>query len=213
MHYGLCARAEVVSNSLLGRYPMEGYRLQQFAYLVIPVTAGVEFFLTAKTERKKEGKESAKAVAMDAFGYVFIALIPALFLFTIFSLEYKQFPQLVQVLHRLDRYGVMFFFLGAWWQIFVITALRARRVANQGGKCFLQVWCPYLLFGAFISALVLWVAPWNLMWVSFFWFVASCGVCGLVNVAPSKLAKIFMILAVLVLIGENILFIILDAIV
>ena len=217
MNDALVARAEDVSRSMLfcspGEVSMEGYRLQQLAYLVIPVTAGVEFFLTAKAERKKEGKESARAVTMDAFGYLFIALIPALFLFTIFSLEYKKFPQLVQVLHRLDRYGVMFFFLGAWWQIFMITALRARRVANQGGKCFLQVWCPYLLFGAFISALVLWVAPWNLMWVSFFWFVASCGVCGLINVSPSKLAKIFMILTVLVLIGENILFIILDAIV
>jgi hypothetical protein len=192
---------------------MEGYRLQQFAYLVIPVTAGVEFFLTAKAERRKEKKETARAVAMDAFGYFFIALIPALFLFTIFSIEYNRFPLMAQVLHRLDRYGVMFFFLGAWWQIFLITALRARRVAYQGGKCFPKVWCPYLLFGAFISALVLWVAPWNLMWVSFFWFVASWGVCGLIDVAPAKLAKIFMVLAVLVLIGENILFIVFDAIV
>jgi len=192
---------------------MEGYRWQQLAYLVIPLTAGVEFFLTAKAERKKEGKESAKAVAMDVFGYGFVALIPALFLFTIFNIERKRLPQMELVLHRLDRYGVMFFFLGGWWQIFLITALRARRVATQGGKCFFQVWCPYLLFGAFISALVLWVAPWNLMWDSFFWFVASFGICGLINVSPSKLAKIFMILAILVLIGENILFIILDAIV
>lgn len=192
---------------------MEGYRLQQFSYLIVPLTAGVEFFLTAKAERRKEGKEIAKAVAMDAFGYVFVALIPAMFLFTIFSLEYKRFPLMEQVLHRIDRYGVMFFFLGAWWQVFIITALRARRAADKAGSCFKQVWCPYLLFGAYISALILWVAPWNLMWVSFFWFVATSGLCGLIGVSASKVSKLFMVLAILVLFAENILFIMLDAIV
>jgi len=192
---------------------MEGYRFQQFSYLVVPLTAGVEFFLTAKAERRKEGKEIARAVAMDAFGYVFVALIPAMFLFTIFSLEYKRYPLMEQVLHRIDRYGVMFFFLGAWWQVFVITALRARRAAHKGENYFLQVWCPYLAFGAYISALILWVAPWNLMWVSFFWFVATSGLCGLIGVSASKVSKIFMVLAILVLIMENILFMMLDAIV
>jgi len=192
---------------------MEGYRYQQFAYLIIPLTLGVEFFLTARAERKKEGKESAKAVSMDALGYLFIAIIPAMFLFTIFSLEYKRFPLMVQLLHRLDRYGVMFFFLGAWWQVFLITALRARRVAERGGKCFLEVWCPYLALGGFISALILWVAPWNLMWVSVLWFVGTCSMCGIVGTAPQKVSKIFIVLALLVLIGENILFIMLDAIV
>lgn len=192
---------------------MEGYRYQQFAYLIVPLWLGVEFFLTARVERKKTGKESARAVIMDALGYVFLALVPAMFLFTIFSLEQKRFPLMTPLLHRIDRYGVMFFFLGAWWQVFVITALRARRNADRQGSCFLQVWCPYLLFGAFISGLILWVAPWNLMWVSFFWFVASCGVCGLFGASPSKVSKIFIVLAVFVLFCENILFIMLDAIV
>jgi hypothetical protein len=192
---------------------MEAYRYQQFAYLIVPLTAGVEFFLTARSERKKSGKESARAVVMETFGYVFAAVIPAMFLFTIFSLEYNRFPLMVHLLHQIDRYGVMFFFLGAWWQVFLITALRARRNADRQSGYFLQVWGPYLLFGAFISALILWVAPWNLMWVSFFWFVASCGICGLVGVSPSKVSKIFMVLTVLVLFCENILFIMLDAIV
>ncbi len=192
---------------------MEGYRYQQFAYLIVPLSVGVEFFLTARAERKKAEKESARAVVMDALGYVFAALIPAMFLFTIFSLEYKRYPLMAPFLHRIDRYGVMFFFLGAWWQVFVITALRARRNADRQGSCFAQVWCPYLLFGAFISALILWVAPWNLMWVSFFWFVGSCGLCGLFGVSPSKVSKIFVVLAVFVLFCENILFIMLDAIV
>src|SRR5512146_179175 len=88
-----------------GGPPMEGYRYQQFAYLIVPLSVGVEFFLTARTERKKAGKESARAVVMDALGYVFAALVPAMFLFTIFSLEYKRYPLMAPLLHRIDRYG------------------------------------------------------------------------------------------------------------
>ncbi len=192
---------------------MEGYRYQQFAYLIIPLLTGVEFFRGAKAERAKMGGESARAVAMDSLGYAFTALVPALFLFTILSIEYHRLPLLVQVLHRIDRYGVMFFFLGAWWQIFLITALRARRVASGGASMLYSVWLPYLALGAFISALVLWVAPFNLMWVSFFWFVASFGLLAVIGTSAAKVSKIFLVLTIVVLIGENIFFIILDAIV
>jgi len=153
---------------------------------------------------KEDGKESARAVTMDACGYAFIGVIPAVFLFTIFSLEYHRFPLLVQVLHRFDRYGVMFFFLGSWWQVFLITALRARRTADNGGSLLFSVWVPYLVLGAFISALILWVAPFNLMWVSIFWFVASFGLFAAIRVSADKICKVFMILAIVVLVGENI---------
>jgi hypothetical protein len=192
---------------------MEGYRYQQFMYLIIPLIAGIEFFRCARLVRKKTGKESARTVTMDACGYAFIGFIPAIFLFTIFSLEYHRFPLLVQVLHRFDRYGVMFFFLGSWWQVFLITALRARRTADAGGSMLLSVWVPYLMLGAFISALILWVAPFNLMWVSVFWFVASFGLLAATRVPAGKVCRVFMVLAGFVFIGENILFIILDAIV
>ena len=192
---------------------MEGYRYQQFAYLLVPLTAGVEFFVTARAERKKSGKESARAVLMDVFGYVFVALVPALFFFTIISLESHRFPLLEQLLHRFDRYGVMFFFLGAWWQVFLITALRAARAADRGTKPFAMVWMPYLCFGVFISALILWSAPFNLMWFSVFWFLSTFCLLAAIGVSPAKLARLFLVLAVLILIGENILFIILDAIV
>jgi hypothetical protein len=192
---------------------MESYRYQQLAYLIVPLTTGVEFFLTARADRRTSGKESTRAVIMDVLGYVFIGIIPALFLFTIYNLENHRLPLLVQVLHRLDRYGVMFFFLGSWWQVFLITSLRARRAAYGNGKLLLNVWLPYLAFGAFISALILWVAPWNLMWVSFFWFVGTFLLFAAVGVSSSRLSKIFLVLAILVLICENIFFIILDAIV
>lgn len=192
---------------------MEGYRYQQLAYLLIPLIAGIEFFRTARFLRSKSGKESAGALTLDACGYGFIAFIPAIFLFTIFGLEYHRFPLFEQILHRFDRYGVMFLFLGSWWQVFLITALRARRTSESGGKMLLSVWAPYLLLGVFISALILWVAPFNLMWVSVFWFVASFGLLAGFRVAPGKVCRVFMALAVIVFVGENILFIILDAIV
>ena len=192
---------------------MEGYRFQQFAYLIIPLMTGIEFFRCARSVRKKTGGESARTVTMDACGYAFIGFIPAVFLFTIFSLEYHRFPLLVQVLHRFDRYGVMFFFLGSWWQVFLITALRARRAADSGKAPLLSVWVPYLVLGVFISALILWVAPFNLMWVSIFWFVASFGLLAAIRVSADRVCKVFMILALVVLVGENILFVVLDAIV
>ena len=138
---------------------MESYRYLQFLYLIIPLTVGIEFFLTAQQERRTLSKESAVAIIMDAGGYVFTALIPALFLFTIFSLSLHRLPLPEQFLHRMDRYGVMFFFLGAWWQIFLITGLRARRAASAGKPIFTCVWCPYLALGLFVSALILWTAP------------------------------------------------------
>jgi hypothetical protein len=193
---------------------MEGYRYQQLTYLIIPLLTGVEFFRCAKAERKKRAGESAGAVVMDACGYAFMALIPALFFFTILSIEYHRLPLFLPALHRLDRYGVMFFFLGAWWQIFLITALRARRVAGgQGTSLFFSVWLPYLALGGFISALVLWVAPFKLMWVSFFWFVASFGILAGAGTSAGKVMKIFLVLTIMVLVGENVFFIILDAIV
>lgn len=192
---------------------MEGYRYQQFAYLTIPLIAGIEFFRNARFIRRKTGQESARAVTLDACGYGFIAFVPAIFVFTIFSLESHRFPLLEQVLHRFDRYGVMFLFLGSWWQVFLITALRARRNADGEGSMVISVWLPYVILGAFISALILWVAPFNLMWVSIFWFIASFGLLAGLRVSPHKVCRVFMILAAVVFIAENILFIVLDAIV
>ena len=192
---------------------MEEYRYQQFLYLIIPFITGFECFVSANQERKVMGKESAKAIIMDVGGYVFAGLIPALVLFTILCLAQHRLPLLEQVLHRVDRYGVMFFFLGSWWQIFLITGLRARRAATSEKPLFGCVWCPYLALGAFISALVLWSAPFGLMWFSVFWFVASYGVLNLFDVSAAKVSKVFLIIAGLTFFCENIFFAVFDAIV
>jgi len=192
---------------------MESYRYLQFLYLIIPLTVGIEFFLTAHQERETLSKESVVAIVMDAGGYLFTALIPALFLFTIFSLSQHRLPLPEQLLHRMDRYGVMFFFLGSWWQIFLITGLRARRAAAAGKPIFSCVWCPYLALGLFVSALVLWTAPFGLMWFSVFWFAASYGLLNLFDVSALKVSKVFLVLAGLTFLGENFFFVVLDAII
>jgi len=192
---------------------MESYRYLQFLYLIIPITVGIEFFLSAQQERKTLHKESAVAVIMDAGGYLFTALIPALFLFTIVGLSQRRLALPEQFLHRIDRYGVLFFFLGSWWQIFLITALRARRAASSGKPIFSCVWCPYLLLGLYVSALILWTAPFGLMWFSLFWFAASFGILTLFDMPAAKVSAIFLVLAGLTFIGENFFFVILDAII
>ncbi len=192
---------------------MEGYRYQQLAYLIIPILLGTDFFKTARVVRSRAAKETAWTVIMEGLGYAFIVLLPALFLFTIISIEYRHLPLFTALLHRFDRYCVMFFFLGSWWQVFLLTALRARRVADGEKHVRATIWVPYLLCGAFISGLILWAAPWNLMWVSVFWFVASCGIFLVLDTPPLKIYKTFLVLAIVGLIVENILFMALDAIV
>jgi len=192
---------------------MEGYRFQQLAYLVLPVFLGVEFFLNARSERGRAGRESPGALALDLLGFVFAAGVPAIVILTVAAIEFKAFPLQESTLHRLDRYGVMFMFLGSWWQVFLLGGLRARRVASGEGRPLTTVLLPYLLFGVFISALILWVAPWNLMWISVFWFLITFGVLAGFRVAPPKMARFFLVLAALGFLGENLLFIWLDAVV
>ncbi len=191
---------------------MQGYRFQQLAYLIVPLMVGFEMFMSARVERNKAGRESAGALALDIFGFVFAAVVPAVFLLTIATLEFNLFPLQEQTLHRLDRYAVMFMFLGAWWQVFLLAGLRARRI-EDGENVLRPVLLPYFVLGAFVSALILWVAPWNLMWVSIGWFVLTAAVLAGFKVKPAKVARVFMVLALFGFFGENVLFIFLDSVV
>lgn len=189
---------------------MEPYRYKEIAYLIVPVLLGTEFFLSAKDEKK--GKETAPigAYLLDFLGYVFSAFIPALFLFTIWVIENKTFPRQEILLAKLDRYGVMFFFFGAWWQILILTALRARRFRlNNDSKW--KAWMPYLFLGIYISLLVLWVAPWNLKWISVFLFLLLFAV--LSRASLKTVEKIFWLLSAISIFMENILFIFLETVV
>jgi len=189
---------------------MEPYRYQQIAYLLVPVSLGVEFFLSSKYEKKDRETAPVGAYLLDFLGYVFSVLIPGIFFFTIWAIEHKFFPRQEVMLAKLDRYGVMFFFLGAWWQIVVLTALRSRRIRQDNGSKW-KVWIPYLLLVTYISLLVLWVAPWNLKWVSVFLFVVifTC----LFKTSLRTVEKVFWVLSVIMIFMENILFIFLETVV
>lgn len=190
---------------------MEAYRFQQFAYLVVPVTLGLQFFIAAKDEKGGGEDTPFGSYVLDFFGFVFIALFPAFFIFTIWAVEGKKFIVSADTLARFDRYGVMFFFLGAWWQIYIISALRARKLLHRERSDW-YVWAPYLVLGFFISALVLWVAPWGLMWVSVAWFVLSFGLFKLLRVSPRNVERVFWILALSFFLLENVLFIFLESV-
>ena len=87
---------------------------------------------------------------LDFLGFVFAALIPAIFIFTIWTVEAKTFPLQDITLARLDRYAVLFLFMGAWWQVHMIGALRARKI-KKGDAAEWYLWGPYLLLGIYIS--------------------------------------------------------------
>jgi hypothetical protein len=183
---------------------MEAYRYQQIAYLVVPILLGMEFFQCAKDEKKGKEETSLGIYILDFLGFVFVALFPAAFFFTIWAIETKAFPSQVVPLARLDRYAVLFFFMGAWWQVYLFGALRARRMERKNaGRLYL--WGPFLILGVFISLLVLWVSPWNLKWISAGCFLV---VGAILNFFSVKIVERAMwILAAVTFFFENILFI------
>jgi branched-subunit amino acid transport protein len=192
---------------------MEVYRFQEFAYLAIPVALGLEFFLNAKDER--QGKEDVPlgSYVLDFLGFVFAALIPAIFVFTIFAVESKMFASQTIALARLDRYAVLFLFMGGgWWQIYMFTALRARRMLKDK-KSMWYLWTPFIAAGIFISLLVLWVSPWNLKWISSGWFLLIFGILAGTKARMKTVERTMWSLAGFTFFVEILIFIWLDSIV
>ncbi|RMG73291.1 MAG: hypothetical protein D6710_03610 [Nitrospirae bacterium] len=190
---------------------MQAYRYQEIAYLVVPIMLGYEFFRTARDEKRGKEETPIGSYVLDFFGFLFITLVPALFLFTIWAIEKGKYNFGVETLARFDRYGVMFMFMGAWWQVYIIAALRARRLQRENKP--LSLWGPFLGLGIFISLLVLWVSPWGLKWVSVGWFIGLTGLLWALKVKPRTLEKLFWGLAIFTFFLENIVFIWLESIV
>jgi len=190
---------------------MEAYRYQELAYLVVPVILGVEFFLNAKEEKKGKDEVPLGSYVLDICGFLFTALIPAIFILTIWAIESKAFPLREETLARFDRYAVMFLFMGAWWQVYMIGALRIRRLRDEVG--FVNMWLPFLGLGIFISVLVLWVSPWGLKWVSIVWFLILTGIFSFVKKRYKTLERALWILAGITFVLENILFVWLETVV
>ena len=191
---------------------MEAYRYQQFAYLIVPVMLGMEFFLCAREERKGKEEATMGFYVLDFFGFAFMALIPAVFLFTIWAIETRAFPMQTVPLARLDRYGVMFFFMGGWWQVLMFAALRSRRM-DKSDASRLYLWLPFLGLGIFISLLVLWVSPWNLKWISTAWFFVLFGALSMLKAGAKAIERTMWVLAGLIFIAENIGFLWLESVV
>lgn len=191
---------------------MEAYRYQQFAYLILPVMLGMEFFMSAREEKKGKDETPLGFYVLEFFGFVFMALFPAIFIFTIWAIETKAFPHQTIPLARLDRYAVMFFFMGSWWQVYLFGALRARRMMNQEMKRA-YLWGPFLGLGIFISMLVLWVSPWNLKWISVAWFLFIFGALALIKARVKTIERTLWVLAGITFGVENLLFLWLDSIV
>ena len=191
---------------------MEVYRYQQFAYLVVPVLLGIEFFICARDEKKGKEEIPLGFYVLDFFGFLFMAVIPALFIFTIWAVETKSFPQQIMPLARLDRYGVLFFFMGAWWQVYLFGALRARRMVNERKNMF-YYWVPFLALGIFISLLVLWVSPWNLKWISVAWFFLIFGSLNVLKARFKIIERTMWVLTGFTFIIENALFIWLESVI
>ncbi len=191
---------------------MEAYRYQQLAYLVVPVMLGMEFFMAAR-EEKKGGEETPLGFfVLETLGFFFMAFLPAIFVFTIWAVESKSFPLQNVPLARFDRYAVLFFFMGSWWQVYIFAALRARRMTRKEVERA-YLWVPFIFLGVFISLLVLWVSPWNLKWISAGWFALLAGALLLIKAGPKAVERTMWVLAGLTFFAENIMFIWLESVV
>jgi hypothetical protein len=183
---------------------MEAYRYQQLAYLVVPVMLGMEFFLCAKEEKAGKEDVSLGLHVLDLLGFIFAAVFPAMFIFTIWASETKAFPLQGLEIAKLDRYAVLFFFMGAWWQVYLFGALRARRMQRKEIRRF-YLWVPFVVLGVYISFLALWVSPWGLKWVSAVWFVL---VFAVLNFFSNKtIERSMWVLSVATFFIENLIFI------
>jgi hypothetical protein len=191
---------------------MEAYRYQQFAYLIVPIMLGMEFFLTARQEKGVKDETPLGVYVLDFLGFIFMAAFPAIFIFTIWAVEAEAFPKQELLLAKLDRYAVLFFFMGAWWQIYMFGALRARRMISKETKQ-IYLWGPFLILGTFISFLILWVSPWNLKWISLVWFFLIFGVLTALKARPKTIERMLWVLAIITFLFENLLFVWLDSVV
>lgn len=191
---------------------MEAYRYQQLAYLVVPVLLGIEFFISAKDEKRQREDTPLGSYVLDFLGFLFMALIPAIFIFTIWTVETKAFPLRGSTLARLDRYAVLFLFMGSWWQVHMIAALRARRMTQREGTHW-YLWGPYLTLGIFVSMLILWVSPFHMKWISMLWFFLVFGMLRVSRATPKTIERLLWIFAAILFIVENILFMFLETVV
>lgn len=193
---------------------MEGNSVfQLLLYLVIPVMLGYEFLLSARDEKAGRDEATMGSIMLDFFGILFIGLVPAIFIFTLWAVNSRFLPLQSDTIHFLQRYGVFFMFLGAWWQVYIFAAVRARRVRKNNMPPSKMLWLPYALMGTFASLVAAWNFPFHLDLISVAWFMGIAFFMKFIDFKPINVERIFWILALFTFIAENILFVWFNAIV
>lgn len=160
-------------------------------YLAVPFYLGIQFSILAKEERRAHKDYKLGSYALDAVGLLFSVGVPALFLVSSLAI-FKMDASRSELMAGVFRYGLMFFFLGAWWQFFGIMALKAYinkdRHVNR---------IRYLLFylggSVFISLNLFLGGEWFLKWMSLAIFAVAAP---LVILPCSKMCKAYLIASV-----------------
>lgn len=190
---------------------MEPYRYQEFAYLIIPILLGVEFFRTADQEREAHKEYPIGSYVLFFFGFVFIVVVPVMFASVIWAVTSGGTIIDEITLARFDRYGVMFMFLGAWWQIYLISALRTRRLMLKKGLAYVMV--PFFVMGLYVSVLILKYAPFSLMWVSIGSFLVIAGFLYALQVGAKGTERAFWALTAMGFLITNLIFVFMETVV
>jgi hypothetical protein len=131
--------------------------------LAVPFYLGLQFRMAAKVEKKTY---KINICTMDMLGLLFSVVIPVFVIISSVGI-YKYGTQYPELMNIVFRYGLMFLFMGMWWQLFGIMAVKAYRdwtneVEVKKGR--------YLLFYAIASVFVSLTAfiggEWFLKWMS-----------------------------------------------
>lgn len=177
-------------------------------WLAVPFYIGLQLSFVAQDERKANKEFSLGSYMLDAVALFFSVGLPAFMLIFSFAV-FKVADRHEAVLALLFRYVVMFFFLGIWWQVFLIMSIRAYRDRGKEIK-----WLNYLAFYALLSVFTSLNAflggEWFLKWGSLIFFALAAPITLLP--AP-KMSKAFLAVAVLGLLVQTLGFIYVSAIV
>jgi hypothetical protein len=171
-------------------------------WLAVPFYLGLQLSFVAQDERKARQGYSVGSYLIDAVALMFAVLLPAFML--IFSLAvFKAADRHPEALAIMFRYVVMFFYLGIWWEVFVIMAIKAYR--DRGKKINRVNYAAfYALVAIALSINAFWGGEWFLKWLALFLFAL---VSPLLLLPPEKMSKGFLAAAVLGLILQTVGFI------
>ncbi len=177
-------------------------------WLVVPFYIGLQLSFVAQEERKAKKEHSLGSYMLDAVALCFSVGVPAfmvLFSFAVFKVADRH----TDVLAILFRYVVMFFFLGIWWQVFLIMSIKAYR--DRAGEINrLKYFVFYALLSVFTSLNAFLGGEWFLKWGSLIFFAIAAPITLL---PPRKMSMAFLAVAVLGLLLQTVGFIYVSAIV